>query len=504
VSETAVEVCGGEAYEARLRQLDYEQSEEGRALRVGEKEVSEHAAILARYADLFTREQLEALRAEEEAAEFPDERERLYRLRKTCESGVVSARFAADLDRVANVVFAARVEWRGESLPIRAAQARVASMDDYGAREELGAATEEVSARFNDTRLEVMRAQEAFAGEITGETDPVARAEGEKQVDFHALAAALREVVAATRGHYEAEWSRWLDVLLGAERVERPTSYHTAYMRRLNTLATTYPKDRVTPVCVETLRELGFDLERSNIQTDLEDRPQKAPRPCVIAADPPAVVHLITRPQGGLQDYGDFLHEAGHALHFAGCDPELPFAFRGVARDNALTEIYSYLCESITREPGWHARHFGLSGEQAHENAAVTRFLDAFMFRRYAAKLEFELEFWTRFPDDGGTPGGYAEHLTAATGFVYRPERFLGDMDAGFYVADYLRAWIRSAQLRDVLTKRLGEEWWRSPETGDLLRELFREGLRPSSEDIAGRLGYEPLDTAPLVAELSA
>ena len=36
------------------------------------------------------------------------------------------------------------------------------------------------------------------------------------------------------------------------------------------------------------------------------------------------------------------------------------------------------------------------------------------------------------------------------------------------------------------------------------LRELFREGTRPSSEEIARRLGYEPLDTGPLVADLSA
>ena len=44
----------------------------------------------------------------------------------------------------------------------------------------------------------------------------------------------------------------------------------------------------------------------------------------------------------------------------------------------------------------------------------------------------------------------------------------------------------------------------RSTRTGDLLRELFREGTKPSSEEIARRLGYEPLDTGPLVADLSA
>ena len=50
-------------YESRLQRYVFERSEEGRAVRVGEKEVSEQAAIVARYSDLFTRAQLDALRA---------------------------------------------------------------------------------------------------------------------------------------------------------------------------------------------------------------------------------------------------------------------------------------------------------------------------------------------------------------------------------------------------------------------------------------------------------
>jgi hypothetical protein len=77
-------------YEAELQRYLYERSEEGRAVRVGEKEISEQAAIVARYAHLFSRDQVDALREEEERSSG-DEQERLYRLRKTCESGIVSA-----------------------------------------------------------------------------------------------------------------------------------------------------------------------------------------------------------------------------------------------------------------------------------------------------------------------------------------------------------------------------------------------------------------------------
>jgi len=256
---------------------------------------------------------------------------------------------------------------------------------------------------------------------------------------------------------------------------------------------------------MDTVKRLGFDLENEpNIRLDLDDRPQKSPRACVIPSDPPSVVHLITRAQGGLHDYQAFLHEAGHALHYAGVDPNLPYTFRNISRDHALTEIYSYILEAITREPEWHAHYFGLSDEEAAGNAEATTFLEAVLFRRYTAKLQFELDFWARFNEDGGGgPEGYEERLTEATGVRYRADAYLADMDGGFYSADYLRAWIRSAQLRDYLVREMGENWWRNAETGDRLRALFAEGTRPSSEEIAARLGYQPLDTAPLLRELS-
>ena len=89
-------------------------------------------------------------------------------------------------------------------------------------------------------------------------------------------------------------------------------------------------------------------------------------------------------------------------------------------------------------------------------------FLEALLYRRYEAKLRYELGFWSRFADDGGTPAGYEEFLTAATGIRYRSDGYLSDMDAGFYSADYLRAWIRSAQLRRHLIDTVGEDWWRA------------------------------------------
>src|SRR5438093_13684363 len=144
-------------FEEQIQRYLYERSEEGRAVRVGEKEISEQAAIVARYADLFSRDQLRSLREEEERA-GTDEREWLYRLRKTCESGLVAAELAEREDELENAILAARVTFKGETLPLRSAQARLAVLPVYRDREELGELQLDASAGFNDDRLELLRA----------------------------------------------------------------------------------------------------------------------------------------------------------------------------------------------------------------------------------------------------------------------------------------------------------------------------------------------------------
>jgi hypothetical protein len=490
-------------FEEHLQRYLFERSEEGRAVRVGEKEISEQAAIVARYSDLFSREQLRTLRDEEQRADG-DQHEWLYRLRKTCEGGLVAAELAERDDELENAILAARISYKGEDLPLRSAMARLAILPDYRERDELGELHRAKSVEFNELRLELLRAYEELEADLSEEPDPIARTEEEKQISLRELESVLVAASDEVENSFIAMRERWFERLLGPDRDEVPSSAQMGYVRRLSPLDSTYTKERATDVCLATLSALGFDLASDrNIRLDLDDRPQKSPRACVIASDPPTVVHLITRAQGGLHDYQAFMHEAGHALHYAGCDPNLPYTFRRISRDHALTEIYSYICEAITREPAWHAEHFGLSDEEARTNAEGTIFLEALLFRRYTAKLQFELDFWSDFDQAGLKSEDYSRKLTGATGIHYPPDGHLADMDPGFYSADYLRAWIRHAQLRSYLISEVGDDWWRDAKTGEILRALFSEGTRPSSEEIAARLGFQPYDTAPLIAELT-
>ena len=73
-----------------------------------------------------------------------------------------------------------------------------------------------------------------------------------------------------------------------------------------------------------------------------------------------------------------------------------------------------------------------MKSEEARDNAQATMFMNSLLFRRYTAKLHFELDFWSRFAHDGGTPSGYAERLLS-----FDPDNQDGWSRYGLLLEDY-------------------------------------------------------------------
>ena len=87
-------------------------------------------------------------------------------------------------------------------MPLRAAQARLAVLDTYADREELGNLERTASARLNPDRLELLTAAEELEREVTGEPDPIARTEEEKAISLRDLERALVAASDATTAPY--------------------------------------------------------------------------------------------------------------------------------------------------------------------------------------------------------------------------------------------------------------------------------------------------------------
>ena len=233
---------------------------------------------------------------------------------------------------------------------------------------------------------------------------------------------------------------------------------------------------------------------------DDEPRPNKTPRAFVATPRIPDEVILVVRPGGGPDDYAAYLHELGHALHFANTDPGLPVEYRRLG-DPSVTEAWAFLLDGLLRERGWLKRFVGIG--QPREALRFTAFHKLWFLRRYAAKLEYELFLHAEGPGRRSREA-YRDLLSDATQVDWPADLFLCDVDPFFYAARYLRAWIFEAQLRDLLRERFDEEWYRNDRTGPFLLALWRQGQRHTLEELAADLGLGAPTIDPLLAQIAA
>jgi hypothetical protein len=246
---------------------------------------------------------------------------------------------------------------------------------------------------------------------------------------------------------------------------------------------------------------MGIDLDaQTNVHLDTEARPLKSPRAFCSAIHVPQDVRLVIQPAGGMDDYHALFHEAGHMEHFAHVDPGLEFAYRYLG-DTSVTETYAFLLEHLFFSPAWLEGVLGLRSGQYQDAMRASRFKLLWLVRRHAAKLNYELELHTGLVD--AKASAYAYWLHRGCRVQIPPQRYLEDVDDGFYVAQYLRAWIFEAQLRRYLEQMFGAEWFARREAGDLLKGLWRVGQQHPVEELARQIGAPGLDLAPLVAQLT-
>ncbi len=251
------------------------------------------------------------------------------------------------------------------------------------------------------------------------------------------------------------------------------------------------------------------DVEQSEglIWLDIANRPGKNARAYVYPAVFAKEVYLSVKPEGGLDDYSAFLHESGHALHFAFEDRKLSYS-DAMLGNNSTTEAYAYLFQNLLLNRYWLTKVAGLPKKEASLAVRLGALNDLYMLRRYCSKLLFELKLFKGDASEAlnlkNIPNTYKKLLTAGTLFSYDAEGWSRDVDAGFYVADYFTAWTLEAQLREYLAnhfgtkKHHGEDWFSNPKAGAFLRKLWAKG-NIDPDELSKALGFKhPNDTKPL------
>lgn len=419
-------------------------------------------------------------------------------LRDFIAGGHMGQQTKAISEKLAATEAAATVVWDEVPIPYRQLPGMIANEADAPRRHAMEQCYLDVMATMNPLRDDRQK-RAHLAAVALGYPDYVALFDDVRALHLADLTEKMQAFIGETNDLYFAA----LDTYLSEMRILRDDARKCDLARifRASALDALFPEERMLATLHATTRDFGVVLEdQKHIHLDTEARPLKSPRAFCATIQVPDDIRLVIKPSGGVQDYEALLHEAGHAEHYAHVDRTLSFPYRCLG-DAAVTESYAFLLEYLMHEPSWLYRHLGITRPESFFQLAG--FHKLYFLRRYGTKLVYEQELH-RADEPGDLAEYYDELFTTNLGVGYGPESSLADVDAGFYAAQYLRAWIFEAQHRQYLQQEFDDEWFRNPRAGKFLIELWRDGQRNPVEKLAEFMGYAGLDIGPVTDEIRA
>lgn len=468
----------------------------------GLKEEIHTAAIFSRYPSLFSRENVEEVRLALAAAETSGKADawRMRELWATLTLGFIREDLKELTDRSVNFEIGAKIMSPGEEeIPYRLSAILLLKEADRTRRAAIEFARMKVVAEKNEflapihQRTHALAASLGYAGylDMMGEVKPYPLA---------AVREEMERFLIRTEALYARELERTLQDRLGIP-LSDARRHDVQHLFRAGEFDSHFPADRVVPAARAFCESMGLDLEAGGrIHMDIESRPRKSPRAFCSSVRVPEEVYLVISPHGGHDDYRSFLHELGHALHFAHVDPEASFEAKRLG-DNSVTEGFAMLFDHLLLDSEWLIDFLGGGTGRYGRFLREHALFELYMLRRYAAKIDYELALHDG-PDLTGKETLYAEILGRATLAAYPKESYLDDVDPFFYCANYLRAWMLQAQLAKRLISEFGRRWWREKGAGAYLRDLWRAGQGEDGDDLSARMGFDRLTSEPLAAQI--
>jgi len=460
----------------------------------GQKEQMEIAAIYARFPELFELPSVQACLSEH--TQSSSDVEARY-LALFAVDGYMEDRVKAHTEEIANQELSATVPWEGEDLPLQQVRSVLAQEPDQDRRHDLHSRQLSVVWQQQPQRVERLQRLHEEA-ESLGFEGYTRLYDGLKGLGLSDLAEAMSVLLSET----EAVYGRRLEATLAGASVH-PDSADTSdvsFCFRAQHFDRYFASDSMVPSLQRTMSGLGLmKSDDFGFNLDITPRPKKSPRAFCSPIGVPDEVYLVIKPHGGSDDYDSLFHEAGHASHYSRVSADLPWSMRCLG-DTDITESYAFLFHYLVHNARWLRDVLGLPLSIAEEYRSFVLFKKTWFLRRYAAKLHYELVLHS--DDPAKTYEVYEPTLQQALQVRIPPENSLADVDDGFYVAQYLRAWVFEAMLRRFLEQEFGESWWTNRDAGWLLRDWWHRGQQRPLRELAQEIGFDGLDTQPLLEEL--
>lgn len=488
-----------EQYRQMAEEFDAELTREYYLHFSGQKDDFAIEEIYGRFEGLFGQEQIERVRELLDSSSG-DERKRLQYLLNFAVEGYLGQQTKSEAAKAAAKEASLTIEVDGSSIPFRQSTIEQSNEPDRDRREAIERARLEITAsELNPLYSAALERAHKLSRDL-GWRSYREMCEQLKGVGLSALENETRAFSNGTEGSYEAVVGPQLVHHLGFS-FEKLRRSDLSYFFRAPQLDRHFTSEKLMTAFEETMAGLGIDIgSQENVTVDIERRPQKSPRAFCAPVNVPGEIYLVVPLSGGRDDYFALFHEGGHTEHYAHMGPALAFEFRHLG-DTSVTEAFAFLFHHLVEDPHWLREKLGVGDPADLESYA--RACKLIYLRRYAAKLRYELELHAEGSDISQMGALYSDLLGGAMHTEWPAETYLSDVDAGFYVASYLRAWALEACLRRELKERFGERWFSEREAGDYLKGLWGQGSRYSADELVERLTGSELDFQVMLDEVS-
>ena len=482
-----------------LEKSKYEIDTESRLARVGLKDEQKIAPILKKYDWLYDLSTVNFVKENYKKETKPNIKEQLRLLFFELADFFLYKKVAEIDDRLSTFFNKTEVELDGEKISFYNLGPLISKTADFGKRERLYEAGLRVIKKANSDYLLMLESALKSTKSDLNFDGYIDFYQNKKTIDYNLFQNLVFKINSQLQGLYREKMNKFVEKNLNC-LWKNLKSCHLSYLLVLNRFDQYFPKEKLMPVFEASMKDLGFNIKNQpNIQIDTEERPKKNPRAVCYPAKVPQEIHLIIKPIGGFYDFTAFFHEAGHSEHHAHVKASLPFAFRHLESSNALAELFSFLFESLTRNPLWLEKYLDLTKKTANQITYDSEMANFYLLIRYLAKFCYEYQLFSSGDFSVG-PQLYAKTLTKFTNFIYDPIAYLDDLDDGFYSADYLRAWIGHSQLVAFFEKKFGGNWFEKKEAGEWLKKIWELGSQFELEEVLEKSHIgKAFDIKPLV-----
>lgn len=463
----------------------------------GQKETLELTPIFERFGHLVSKDLAKNILNRWNNADSEDERHSYKHLHQFAFFGYIGDKTRGVVEKLAKRQSEMSIEVGGEEIGYHSIVPRLMNEPDADKRREIDDRASLLETELNVIRMEGWK----ITCEIFRDFGYESYREGCQKsflVDYSRLAGELKKFLDETEEAYVEAFDK-----LAVERLGYPITEarkcDLGYLMRGEKWDGLFPKERLVEGATAFLVEMGMPVDNTPaVILDVEERPKKRPRAFCSPVEMGREVYVCVRPMGGMSDYLTFLHELGHAYHFAHTDPSLPAELILIG-DSATSEIFAFNFNYLGSDPLWLQTWLGI--EDPSPIVEFLRLQKLYFLRRYSSKLLYELELLSDY-DMKGKERLYPGYLDNALKVKHRVENWLNDLDPAFYSAGYLRAWIFERQLRDHLIEEYGRDWWRNPKAGESLREFWKTGRMYMPEAMAVKILGQSLDTGPITKEV--